>query len=506
MWRANRNPRPAKSHRLATWALIGLVWAQVACQTTTETGGTEALPGLDAQVGLPPVVGQGGTPGTIVPGGGGTPSGAGGADGSGGEGASGPPGGGDGRDPYCREGIEDLCGDDFDNNCDGRVDEGCTCTNPEKPCYTGDPRELEVENGQCHAGTQACELEFYGPCTGEVLPSDEICDGLDNNCDGATDDLADCNNTPPEALCPPDQSGPTLANYDFHGQYMDADGDAMASATWAILAKPGGSTAVPDPVDALDTRIFADLQGPYTLELTVTDARGGVGRCETHLTTGSDDQLRIEMVWNVGADGDPSDLDMHLKRSPDATWFDMDDAGDDCFYANCRVCDASYSLGDAEVERVCREQIAELNNDPNLDPAPQVEWTPPLDSDDPRLDLDDVEGGGPENINIRAPGNGTYRLGVHYYTDDDFGASTVSLRVFCAGRIVAEIGPVVLQPAGLGGEDPESEFWEVGDIVWQNADCEFRALGTQQCPQVCGRGEAESIGCTPGLTRGQPCR
>ncbi len=196
---------------------------------------------------------------------------------------------------------------------------------------------------------------------------------------------------------------------------------------------------------------------------------------------------------------------MHLKRSPDGAWFDLEDNGDDCFYANCRVCDADYSLGDAEVEILCRDQIAEYNNDPNNPPPPQVEWTPPLDSDDPRLDLDDVEGGGPENINIRTPSNGTYRLGVHYYTDDGFGASTVSLRVFCAGRVAAEIGPVVLQPAGLDG-DFDTEFWEVGDIVWSGGDCEFRAFGTQACPQVCGRAEAESFGCPPGLTRGVDCR
>jgi hypothetical protein len=481
-------------------ALCGALLLAAGCETTSDGDETVTLPGADAQTGLPPVVGDGGQNVPVLPGGGGTQTGGGGTQtGAGGEGSGGASAGGEngGRGPYCREGIEDVCGDDFDNNCNGRVDEGCTCTGPEKPCYTGDPRDLEVENGQCRQGTQACELEFYGDCTGEVRPSAEVCDGLDNDCNGETDEIEDCTNTPPIAVCPPDQTGPTLANYDVHGEYQDPDGDEMASALWTLVSTPGGSTAVPMPADALDTRVFADLQGPYTLELTVTDVRGGVGRCETHVTTTSDDQLRIEMVWNVGADGDMSDVDMHLKRSAGATWFDSDDAGDDCYFANCRVCDAG-------IEDECRNQIAEYNADPNNPPPPQVEWTPPLDDDDPRLDLDDVEGGGPENINIRTPSNGTYRLGVHYWDADGFGASTVSLRVFCAGRVAAEIGPVVLQDAGIAG-DPDTEFWEVGDIVWRGGDCEFQAFGSQACPQICSQGEAESFGCPAGLSRGQAC-
>lgn len=478
--------------------------ALAACETDTSSDPQE-LPAtvLDMGPNLPPVVGEGGG-GGMPPSGG---PGSGGDPGPGpGPGDGGAGGGGDEREPYCREGIEEVCGDDFDNNCDGRVDEGCTCVSPEKPCYTGDPLDLEVENGQCRAGTQACELEFYGPCTGEVLPGEEVCDGQDNDCDGVTDDLPDCNNEPPEAICPPDQAGPTLADYHFDGDYDDPDGDPMASATWTILEKPPGSTSVPNPEDALDTSIFADLQGTYTLELTVTDARGGVGRCQTHLTTGSDDLLRVEMVWNVGARQDRSDMDLHMKRAPDAQWFDEDDAGDDCFYVNCRVCDASYSLGDEEVEVQCRQEIAEYNNDPNRDPPPQVEWSAPLDDDDPRLDLDDVEGGGPENINIRTPRDGTYRIGVHAYEDEGFGRSTVSLRVFCAGRMAAELGPTVLEPTGSSGEDPTTEFWEVADVTWRGADCEVRPLGDRQCPQVCSRGEAQlGGGCPEGFTRGRRC-
>jgi hypothetical protein len=33
---------------------------------------------------------------------------------------------------------------------------------------------------------------MWAICVGEVLPSAEVCDGFDNDCDGAVDDNAPC--------------------------------------------------------------------------------------------------------------------------------------------------------------------------------------------------------------------------------------------------------------------------------------------------------------------------
>lgn len=55
----------------------------------------------------------------------------------------------------------------------------------------------------------------------------------------------------------------------------------------------------------------------------------------------------------------------------------------------------------------------------------------------PRLDVDDTNGFGPENITIGAlPGPGTYRLGVHYYSDHGKGPTTVIATVFRDGVAV----------------------------------------------------------------------
>ncbi len=53
-------------------------------------------------------------------------------------------------------------------------------------CYNGPMGTQGV--GACVAGTQTCANNAWGACVGEVMPGNEVCDAVDNDCNGQTDE------------------------------------------------------------------------------------------------------------------------------------------------------------------------------------------------------------------------------------------------------------------------------------------------------------------------------
>ncbi len=87
--------------------------------------------------------------------------------------------------------AEEVC-DGLDNNCDGEIDEGDVCG--ATTCTDGDTRSVSCGVGECAAtGIETCvNGEWAGSTCVAGAPSNEICDGLDNDCNGEVDnDIAE---------------------------------------------------------------------------------------------------------------------------------------------------------------------------------------------------------------------------------------------------------------------------------------------------------------------------
>ncbi len=79
---------------------------------------------------------------------------------------------------------EEICGDAFDNNCDGNLNEAC-------PCNGDETADCGSDIGQCEEGIQRCVNGIWSECEGAVLPTREVCDGKDNDCNGEEDDTTE---------------------------------------------------------------------------------------------------------------------------------------------------------------------------------------------------------------------------------------------------------------------------------------------------------------------------
>jgi hypothetical protein len=75
--------------------------------------------------------------------------------------------------------------DGDDNDCDGDIDEGCDCLN-------GTQQDCGESLGACQIGTQRCEDGRWGQCEGDIVPEAEVCDSEDNDCDGDIDEGCEC--------------------------------------------------------------------------------------------------------------------------------------------------------------------------------------------------------------------------------------------------------------------------------------------------------------------------
>lgn len=208
--------------------------------------------------------------------------------------------------------------------------------------------------------------------------------------------VADCS-VAPNPVTPPFEA----ATWDGSGSY-DPSGEAIVSYYWELIEKPEGSaTAFAFSSGSQVSNFFADLAGNYIGQLTVTNESGLSDTCQVILEAIPSQNLWVEMFWQYPDE----DMDLHL-LAPNGSL----ESDSDCYYANC----AGWSFLD----------WGQLGNS----------------TDDPALDLDDIPGTGPENINIESPQtSGDYTVIVHDYmgsTNDVYGDNEVTVNIYLGGSLI----------------------------------------------------------------------
>lgn len=216
---------------------------------------------------------------------------------------------------------------------------------------------------------------------------------------------------------------------------FDDDGEVV-EWDWEVISDPPGTTAQlepasDDPQDQNPAVREVDVltAGQYEFGLTVEDDAGfrSCDRAVVSVTVVPDEQIHIELTWTNPADPDESDgfgsdVDLHLVKMGPGTWFDQIYS---IFYQN---------------------------------PETAGEWG----TEDPSLDIDVVDGQGPENITMSNPEPcGWYAVGVHYF-EEVHGTAYATVRIYINGDMVYERLHFPLESS--------NEFWDVARIHWNDPE------------------------------------
>ena len=192
-----------------------------------------------------------------------------------------------------------------------------------------------------------------------------------------------------------------------------SEGVEVERYEWTLVSSPADSTS------GLEARgdqraLYLDLAGEYVVELKAWDAQGNPSCAPKRVSIQAvpNEYVHVQLVWDTPGDADQTDnigadVDIHLARAQDP-WNST---------TSCNWQSLSPDWGVA------------------FDPL-----------DDPSLDIDDIDGSGPENINLNVVDpNATYRIGVHSFDAAGFGSSDVTVRLYIGGQLVQELGRVRLR-------------------------------------------------------------
>lgn len=224
-------------------------------------------------------------------------------------------------------------------------------------------------------------------------------------------------------------------------------GASISKFEWSAQQPAGSQSVFLPSAAAPDPTFTVNVAGPYHFELRVWDGNGQEScvRATALVFVNPDEAIHVELLWHTPSDPDETDsgpeagadLDLHFLH-PFATGEDVDGDGTPDGWFD-QPFDAFW-----------------FNAHPNwgsLDPSVD---------DNPGLDLDDVDGAGPENVNLNIPEDGhVYKVGVHYWNDHGYGPSLATVRIYIYSSLVFEVSDVELV---------QSDMWEVACIAWPSGE------------------------------------
>lgn len=208
----------------------------------------------------------------------------------------------------------------------------------------------------------------------------------------------------PIAVCyaDPTEIAPLRGSTNWIGEdSYDPAGAQIVEYNWTLVEAPSGATARMPNGQQNRYNFVPDLAGTYVAQLIVHNEFGRASDpCITSVEAIPEESLWIEMFWTHSND----DMDLHLLAPNGAL-----ETNNDCYYMNCVA-------------------------------GGWLDWgTIGFSEDDPSLDIDDIPGVGPENINIYDPEDGIFEVYVHDFPSSIYsGANEVTVKIYIGGSLVYE--------------------------------------------------------------------
>lgn len=178
----------------------------------------------------------------------------------------------------CMQGMGsmEVC-DSIDNDCDGMVNDG----NP----GGGLPCTVPTTQGVCAAGTTSC-LSGAIACVQTVFPTMETCDGLDNNCNGTPDE-----GTAGGACAVAGQQGPCAT-----GAYV-CNGAAGLSCMQTVMPSPEVCDAIDNNCDGMLNNGIASVactsSNPGICAPGTTSCTANMTVCNSTIAPGSQPEVCV---------------------------------------------------------------------------------------------------------------------------------------------------------------------------------------------------------------------